>query len=45
MDLPYARRAIITRSELETTLDYKPQIFGQKIEEYRVSISFHTVQL
>ena len=31
--LVYRTRAIITRSYFETTLDYKPLIYGPKIEE------------
>ena len=30
----YRTRAIITRSWFETTLDYKPQILGPKIDEF-----------
>ena len=32
--LMYRTRAIITGSWFETTLDYKPQILGPKIEEF-----------
>ena len=33
-EIDYCTRAIITWSWFETTLDYKPRILGQKIEEF-----------